>query len=836
MDKGVHFTPLYGTVLVSVFLSAAFFSACNVGELPLDDVVPEDLEPRYNVTVESIDTELGSISASVKKAKKGEAVTVNANINAGYILNGFTGTYDENQTVNFGKVVGKGDNWQFLMPAADITIYADVSEGESIPTTNNPDLKAIDLSNDAYLNEQFSKENLDYTVTVSHKAATISIVASTADFYAATEFSLNGTAVQPANIPLNYGENTITIQVNPSEEGAPSKTYTLTITRWPNLDLKTLAIYGQPADGGTEPIKLSNLLEGQDKKAVTKRTYTKTVHVDGGDTSKALAVTIIAETDDTAAVIAMKTAHTTSASTLEGTGTKVSINTTLPDGVKYNTNIFTVSKTVDKEYTATYTLSICWSDDADALGEGTSVVLMNNHDAMDDSKYNDKVIIPGGQTPFAYIEAAGTPRRDGYKFTGWYTERVNGELITSNTSYESAAGWYGKKLYARWEFTGFEITFDTDGAESAGDTAWTRIAKGDSGDGSQNPKVKPEDFPDPKPKRTNYMFDGWYTEKNGGGTRFTKSTKVDKSTKVYAKWEPVYAGWTYDSSTGGMTKKFSSTKSVQEVTLPLPGKYQFKLWGANGGNGKGSSGGVGGYASGSLQVSADNADMVMVNQKLYIYVGATGGNGGWSGGGGGGWNGGGAGGNGVGGFMGGGGGGGATDVRIGINDNNKGNLNTRIIVAGGGGGGANNNKNGGAGGGVSGGLGDTKIAAANQTSGCQFGIGAQGGNGVNASTQCEGRGGGGGGYWGGNAVISGYQYGGGSGGGGSGFVYGYETTPGDSITAENQIPTEYAKFNFTDDFACALGNASSKDRPANPGGAAGYVVISYLTNALSGLE
>jgi uncharacterized repeat protein (TIGR02543 family) len=40
----------------------------------------------------------------------------------------------------------------------------------------------------------------------------------------------------------------------------------------------------------------------------------------------------------------------------------------------------------------------------------------------------------------------------------------------------------------------------------------------------------------PNPTRSGYTFDGWYTDKNGGGSQFTGSTTVSGNITVYAKW------------------------------------------------------------------------------------------------------------------------------------------------------------------------------------------------------------------------------------------------------------------------------------------------------------
>lgn len=134
-------------------------------------------------------------------------------------------------------------------------------------------------------------------------------------------------------------------------------------------------------------------------------------------------------------------------------------------------------------------------------------------------------------------------------------------------------------------------------------------------------------------------------------------------------------------------KNFDFTGSMQTFTVPHTGRYKLELWGAQGGGSYDSSypnnalGGLGGYATGEIDLTA--------GQVLYVYVGGKGGywtNGGFNGGGAAGQY--------------GGSGGGATDVRIGGTA-----LNNRKIVAAGGGGasGGSHPANGGNGGGLTGG-------------------------------------------------------------------------------------------------------------------------------------
>lgn len=137
-----------------------------------------------------------------------------------------------------------------------------------------------------------------------------------------------------------------------------------------------------------------------------------------------------------------------------------------------------------------------------------------------------------------------------------------------------------------------------------------------------------------------------------------------------------------------LSYNFSYTGSVQSMTLQ-PGIYKLECWGARGGLGAGSTGGLGGYSCGTLTLSKQKV--------IYVYAGGAGNKGTSV----------------AGGFNGGGhgsstnsrtmsSGGGASDIRIGQDS-----LYARIIVAGGGGGGhdSSSSLDGGVGGGISGGTG-----------------------------------------------------------------------------------------------------------------------------------
>jgi len=236
------------------------------------------------------------------------------------------------------------------------------------------------------------------------------------------------------------------------------------------------------------------------------------------------------------------------------------------------------------------------------------------------------------------------------------------------------------------------------------------------------------------------------------------------------------------------TAEFFYSGDYQVFNVPITGRYEIELWGAQGGSTtsavKGESlGGKGAYTSGKIYLNK--------GESLYFYIGQSGGDFSssnigninfYSAT----FNGGGAGAldvsessdTGEHGFP----GGGATDVRL-VNGawNNTTSLRSRIMVAaGGGGGGWSGNGSGdqyyagggGAGGSLSG-IGAptaTSSTPGTQTSGYAFGIG---GNGIfGSSGNNNGTGGGGGGYYGGEKGLS-FRKPNSSGSGGSSFISGH---------------------------------------------------------------
>ena len=241
-------------------------------------------------------------------------------------------------------------------------------------------------------------------------------------------------------------------------------------------------------------------------------------------------------------------------------------------------------------------------------------------------------------------------------------------------------------------------------------------------------------------------------------------------------WLQDACGNCYDSEFT-LTQPFGFTGGEQQFVAPYSGEYTFEAWGAKGGD-DGPLGGNGGYAMGSIELTA--------GQTVYIYVGGVGatcvaGNGG-------GWNGGGN----AGAWGCSGGGGGASDVRVNGND-----LTNRVLVAGGGGGAGCCGVPAGAGGGLNG-LNGSAGGGTQLSGGAGNGSGSfgQGGN-------KNGDGGGGGGGWYGGGAA----YNDDGGGGGSSYIGG--VTDGSTIAGNASMPNPNG--------GNMIGNAGN-----------GYVLITYF--------
>ena len=128
-----------------------------------------------------------------------------------------------------------------------------------------------------------------------------------------------------------------------------------------------------------------------------------------------------------------------------------------------------------------------------------------------------------------------TPSWSGYKFLGWFTQKVGGDLISQDRVYTAHT-----IIYAHWTpetqqppppappSSTYTITFDANGG--TGTMTSEKVAQG----GKYN--IKENKF-----TRAGFMFAGWNTKADGTGTAYPDKGAINSVTQnmtLYARWIP----------------------------------------------------------------------------------------------------------------------------------------------------------------------------------------------------------------------------------------------------------------------------------------------------------
>ena len=131
-----------------------------------------------------------------------------------------------------------------------------------------------------------------------------------------------------------------------------------------------------------------------------------------------------------------------------------------------------------------------------------------------------------------------TPTRSSYSFNGWYTEKIGGTKVTTDTVFSA-----NTTVYAHWTYTGgyyspvyYTLTFETNGGDKLSPVS-----------GSYNALI---DLSKYAPKRSGYAFTGWYSERSL--TNKVSGVYLTKDMTVYAGWRVTTAPQTDDSSVLGL--------------------------------------------------------------------------------------------------------------------------------------------------------------------------------------------------------------------------------------------------------------------------------------------
>lgn len=211
-------------------------------------------------------------------------------------------------------------------------------------------------------------------------------------------------------------------------------------------------------------------------------------------------------------------------------------------------------------------------------------------------KYNKKV---NGEGTNGFPDSAS---RTGYTFQGWYTSPTEGTRITGDTQVTDVNV---RTLYAHWKPNPYTISYNSDGGTPPTYPSNT---------------IDFEDYyklPSEIPTKNGYDFQGWYTGRNGSGSRITTSSRVNIADNhtLYAYWRGKPYDVTFDPNGGNgsrttITQYFGSYYSLP-TSNPYKTGYTFNGWYTS------SSGGSKKTSSTIMNTAADHTLYAQYSEKTY---------------------------------------------------------------------------------------------------------------------------------------------------------------------------------------------------------------------------
>ena len=139
------------------------------------------------------------------------------------------------------------------------------------------------------------------------------------------------------------------------------------------------------------------------------------------------------------------------------------------------------------------------------------------------------------------LESLPTPTRSSYSFNGWYTEKIGGTKVTTDTVFHAKT-----TVYAHWTYTGGgyyypPVTYYTLRFETGGGSDISSVQ------GTYNAYI---DLTQYVPTWRGHTFTGWYSERSL--TNKVSGVYLTKDMTVYAGWRVTTAPQTGDSSALGL--------------------------------------------------------------------------------------------------------------------------------------------------------------------------------------------------------------------------------------------------------------------------------------------
>jgi len=175
----------------------------------------------------------------------------------------------------------------------------------------------------------------------------------------------------------------------------------------------------------------------------------------------------------------------------------------------------------------------------------------------------------GADGTLATPSSLPTPTKANSIFNGWYTAATGGDKVEEDYVYSK-----NTPVYAQWTPV-YTVTFN------AGTGGTVTPASGTTG--ADGKLAAPSSLP--KPTRTGYDFNGWFTAATGG-TQVTAGTVFTANTTVYAQWTVAKYTVTYDINGGAIRRN---------ITVALRDSYTYP--GSDGWNGA------------SLRISVNGIDL-----------------------------------------------------------------------------------------------------------------------------------------------------------------------------------------------------------------------------------
>ena len=145
------------------------------------------------------------------------------------------------------------------------------------------------------------------------------------------------------------------------------------------------------------------------------------------------------------------------------------------------------------------------------------------------------------------------PLKTGYNFGGWYNEPEGaGGEFTADTVVTG-----NKTVYAEWNSYNYTVTFDSQGATTEADPTSKTVS---------TPSTTVGKLPT-SPLKEGYIFDGWYTQPNGKGTKVVVSTIIESDITVYAKWTELF---TYNTNVSAITITGLTEEGKKLSSIAIP--------------------------------------------------------------------------------------------------------------------------------------------------------------------------------------------------------------------------------------------------------------------------